>query len=211
VGWGPRFITAAQGFAAPDPGPGGIDALQRQELAAIHLEIGRRPTQLATELPALHHLATEAIRTLKQAGRLGQVAAGEGPADAAAAEALRPIPEHRHHRDGHTQPLADPHQVGGIAPAASTKAEVFANGHQPRLQLVSQHLLDEGLGAELGQGQAEGHQHQLPDGQGLQQGQLFGGQVEAQATVAIEHPRGDGARSSPPSAARGPHRARHPR
>ena len=79
-----------------------------------------------------------------------------------------------------------------VATSAGPEAEVVTHGDPLGRQLAHQHLLHEGLGAEGGQLPAEGHQHQLLNAQRLQQMQLFSGQVEPQARLAVQHLAGMG-------------------
>ena len=58
------------------PGQHRVDALLGEKFAAIHLEIGRGPTEAPAETSARHHQAMEPVGPLEQPFGLRQISGG---------------------------------------------------------------------------------------------------------------------------------------
>jgi len=67
-GLGTQIHYSGHAGAMDSAGPGHhrVDALLGEKLAAIHLKIGRGPTEAPAETSARHHKATEPVFSLKQ-------------------------------------------------------------------------------------------------------------------------------------------------
>src|SRR5699024_7863859 len=125
----------------------GINTIAGRDTAA-HAQICSRKAELPTQLLAMCHAATDAVRTPQQALCAWYVADGQCGAYARAAGAGAADFESRHRRDNKAAGCAKRAQPLHVTFTATGKVKVLANDDMAHVQSFQQQLLHEILGVQ---------------------------------------------------------------